>query len=259
VDIAGTVESISHITPELLYRCYDTFYNPSNMVLSLCGDFDVNEAIAFIEPRIKDVKPKHFTSRPYTEPREVKQPYISRAMPVAKPMVEVGSKCASDVSLSFETAANVALEALFGHASRFYCEHYDKGDFSENFSAGIHRIREACFAVAEGETDDPEQFEKLVRGHIAAAKQTGLSADDFEVARRKLYGDEICAFEATDEIAESALGAALFGEGLFDRLNALRALTLEECNAALRTLFEENTVSVSVITPLNENGKDVSL
>ena len=28
IDIAGTVESIAEITPELLYRCYNTFYNP---------------------------------------------------------------------------------------------------------------------------------------------------------------------------------------------------------------------------------------
>ena len=32
-DIAGTVESIAKITPGLLYRCYNTFYNLGNMVL----------------------------------------------------------------------------------------------------------------------------------------------------------------------------------------------------------------------------------
>ena len=37
-DIAGTVETISHITPEILYRCYNTFYDPSNMVIAVSGD-----------------------------------------------------------------------------------------------------------------------------------------------------------------------------------------------------------------------------
>ena len=36
-DVAGTVESIAKITPELLYRCYNTFYNLGNMVLALAG------------------------------------------------------------------------------------------------------------------------------------------------------------------------------------------------------------------------------
>ncbi len=33
IDIAGTVESIAKITPELLYKCYNTFYNLTNMAL----------------------------------------------------------------------------------------------------------------------------------------------------------------------------------------------------------------------------------
>ena len=36
-EIAGTVESISHITPEYLYKCYDTFYNLSNMSIVVVG------------------------------------------------------------------------------------------------------------------------------------------------------------------------------------------------------------------------------
>ena len=33
LDIAGTVESISKITKETLYSCYNTFYHPSNMIM----------------------------------------------------------------------------------------------------------------------------------------------------------------------------------------------------------------------------------
>src|SRR3954454_10802446 len=43
IDIAGTVESISHITKELLYECYGTFYHPSNMLLFIVGPVDAGE------------------------------------------------------------------------------------------------------------------------------------------------------------------------------------------------------------------------
>ena len=33
IDIAGTIESISHITADMLYTCYNTFYSPQNMFL----------------------------------------------------------------------------------------------------------------------------------------------------------------------------------------------------------------------------------
>jgi len=39
LDIAGTVESISEITPQTLYNCCDTFYNLANMAMVICGDF----------------------------------------------------------------------------------------------------------------------------------------------------------------------------------------------------------------------------
>ncbi|MCI7712381.1 MAG: insulinase family protein, partial [Clostridiales bacterium] len=38
--IAGTVESISHITAETLYDCHKAFYTPSNMVLTVVGNVD---------------------------------------------------------------------------------------------------------------------------------------------------------------------------------------------------------------------------
>lgn len=33
IDIAGTIESISKIDKKILYKCYNTFYNPSNMLI----------------------------------------------------------------------------------------------------------------------------------------------------------------------------------------------------------------------------------
>ena len=37
IDIAGTVDSIQTINKELLYKSYNTFYHPSNMVLFIIG------------------------------------------------------------------------------------------------------------------------------------------------------------------------------------------------------------------------------
>ena len=38
IDIAGTVESISKITKDDLYTCYNTFYHPENMTLFITGN-----------------------------------------------------------------------------------------------------------------------------------------------------------------------------------------------------------------------------
>jgi hypothetical protein len=43
--VAGTVESIAEITPEVLYSCHKVFYNPSNMTLCVAGDVDAEKIL----------------------------------------------------------------------------------------------------------------------------------------------------------------------------------------------------------------------
>ena len=49
----STLESISRITPEHLYRCYHSFYQLSNMVLVLAGRFDVDKVLALCDRMLK--------------------------------------------------------------------------------------------------------------------------------------------------------------------------------------------------------------
>lgn len=49
IDIAGTIESIYKITKEDLYNVHNTFYQPSNMLLLISGDFDKDNAIEIIK------------------------------------------------------------------------------------------------------------------------------------------------------------------------------------------------------------------
>ena len=58
IDIAGTIESISHITKEFLYICYNTFYSPQNMFFIVVGDVDVEETIDLIENNINKYENK---------------------------------------------------------------------------------------------------------------------------------------------------------------------------------------------------------
>lgn len=39
IDIAGTIESITKIDKDVLYKCYNTFYNPANMVMCFVRRF----------------------------------------------------------------------------------------------------------------------------------------------------------------------------------------------------------------------------
>ena len=56
-EIAGTVESISKITADYLYKCYNTFYNLSNMAIVVTGNVDARKILEVIEGGIKKNEP----------------------------------------------------------------------------------------------------------------------------------------------------------------------------------------------------------
>ena len=51
VDIAGTVESIAKINPDVLFKCYNNFYHPSNMVFVAVGAFEPEEMLEEIKAK----------------------------------------------------------------------------------------------------------------------------------------------------------------------------------------------------------------
>ena len=52
IEVAGTVASIARITPEYLYRCYNTFYQLSNMALVVCGDVEYEKVISIADEQL---------------------------------------------------------------------------------------------------------------------------------------------------------------------------------------------------------------
>lgn len=72
--IIGTIKTINEITKEDLYSCYEAFYNPSNMFITITGNVDPNLAIKIIKENQKKKKFKEIKEikiKKYNEPKEV--------------------------------------------------------------------------------------------------------------------------------------------------------------------------------------------
>jgi predicted Zn-dependent peptidase len=70
IDIAGSIESISKIDKEVLYKCYNTFYHPSNMVMCFAGDFEPEALIEEVKKRLKPTEKHGEIKRIYPEEPE---------------------------------------------------------------------------------------------------------------------------------------------------------------------------------------------
>ena len=93
VPIAGTVESIQAITPELLYRCHASFYDPANLMLCVVGDVSPQRicdlAAALMPQHTRPVPQKDYGAPEALTPVHSK---LSRRMEIAMPAFSAGFK-----------------------------------------------------------------------------------------------------------------------------------------------------------------------
>ena len=95
LDITGTIETISHIDKEILYKCYNTFYNPSNMFVVITGKVDKDKVFQIIEENQNNKtfeKMKKIDVKTYDEPDEVFKEKEVLKMNVTIPKISLNYK-----------------------------------------------------------------------------------------------------------------------------------------------------------------------
>lgn len=255
IDIAGTVESIAEITPELLYKCYETFYNFSNMVLCVAGNVTPDEVLSVADRLLKAQKPLQIERKFHREPREVAESYTEETLSVAFPIFSLGFKEAVDTperSLREILISDLILEAIAGKTSAFYSELLEAGLINTSFEKEYFCGYGYAAWIFTGESPDGREVQKRITKRILELQKTGISEADFERIRKKLYGRSIMTFNDIDGIANSMVSAYFCGEGLFDEPEILQSLTLDEVNERLRSALQTDCASLSVIKPEGE-------
>ena len=128
--IAGTVESISHITAETLYDCHKAFYAPSNMILTVVGNADPVR-VSDLARRVLPKEGGPVIPRDYgQEPEAVAQREARLSMEVSSPQFLTGFKCRpipeGEGQLRAMVLGDMACDLLFGESSPLYQRLYSQ-------------------------------------------------------------------------------------------------------------------------------------
>ncbi len=250
IDIAGTIDSISQITADLLYRCYHTFYNLNNMALAVAGNVTVDEVLE-VADRILKKAPELAIERNFPdEPAEVVQPYIEEKLDVAAPLFMLGFKETYDTPerpLREQLQTNILLEMLAGNTSPLYRRLFDEGLINTQFGAEYFQGYGFASVLFSGESKDPQKVADAIQAEIERARREGLDPAAFERARRKLYGHFVMAFNDIEELANEMIAAEFRGGGLFDEAQLLREIALDEITARLETTLRREYSALSIV------------
>lgn len=259
INIAGTVEEIKKTTPELLYKCYNTFYHPSNMALICVGDLDENKIGEYVEKCIeKDTPHGKITQVFPEEPKETYKRRIEARFDVPIPMFMIGFKDSktggsSDEILKRETLTNCILRALFGKSSTFYKKLYDEGIINKSFSP-FYEYEDSCgYAAFFGESEDVSSVEREIFKTIEEAKKNGIDKESFERAKKVLCGHFMEVLDSVESFGNEFMFAHHRGVDIFDYVPILESLTPEDAKCRIEEIFNEEQCSTSLVLPKENN------
>jgi len=255
VDIAGTVESISHITPELLYDCYHTFYNLRNMVLCVVGDVTTANVLEVADRVLIPAKEQTLEMARIDEPEEVFERYIEEAMPVAAPLFYIGYKCpVNDIYLPTKTmaACEMIVEMLCGLSSPLYADLMAKGLINDSFGGEFFEGRSFALMMIGGESSDPKAVHEALSKEIARLAENGVDSARFESLRASFYGRMLRRFNNVEYAATGIMDDHFHEREPFAYIDAIKELTAEDLNVILREWMTPERTTLSVI-----NAKEV--
>ena len=251
VDIAGTVESISKITPEVLYKCYNTFYALDNMTLVICGDFEPEKLLEEVKKRLTKNKTYEKIERIYPEKEKtINKKYVEKNMNVSMPIFAIGIKDVSKMDSEIvkkHIAIEILLNMIIGKSSDLYKKMYNQGLLLEEPSIDYEFSEEYAHIVISGQSNDSEEVYKMFKEEIENYKNNGLNINHFERIKKKIYGDYVVEYNSVSEIARMFLTDHMKKISSFDYIEQYKVITKEYVEQVLKEIFNDEYMALAIV------------
>ncbi len=223
-DIAGTLSSISEITKEHLFTCHSTFYHPSNMVMILVGDFEVESLLSRIDTHQNERGITHIPTierKLPEEPSAIALRHKVLEMDIQDTKVMIGFKKSQSLEgasdrLVRDLSMMFALDMVFGEQSSYYYELMDSGLIDDSFN--FSHIEEKAFAhtLLASTTDSPEKLTKRLTEIINEVKSGEFFTEEkLANQKREVLGDYLASLNSPEYIANQFTKYHLDGYDLY--------------------------------------------
>lgn len=252
IDIAGTVESIAKITDKLLYQCYRTFYSLNNMVLCVVGKVDPQEVFDLADRMLKPGEDFKVIKSFPEEPRSVVKTYVEQRFPISVPMFQLGFKeeaPAGRRSAKELADTQILLELLASESSPLYRRLLDAGLINSTFGYEYFELPGCASVLFGGESIDPQKVAEEIKKEVASLRKNGIAQEDFERARRAVYGRAIASLGSVESVCNNLVECAFSGRSIEDAIHAAAQTTKEDVQNRLMQQLLPEYAALSVVLP----------
>ncbi len=252
--VAGSVESISHITAQTLYDCHKAFYTPANMCLVVVGDVKPERIIASAN-QILPAKSGPLIRRDYGAEEELTaaEHLVSAAMEVSMPTFLVGFKCppqhGGEQQHRFTAIGELACDVLMGESSPLYARLYAEGLINGSFGAAFDLLPGASYVYAGGDSKDPQAVAEAILAEAQRLVSQGVDGDYYRRVVNANFGAALKALNSFESIAVSMAEGCFQGYDPYRFPEVYDSITVEDVLDFLRQNMTRDHMALSVITP----------
>ena len=255
IDIAGSIESISKIDKDVLYKCYNTFYHPSNMVMCLAGDFEPEKLLEEVKKRLKDTEKHGEIKRIFPEePEEIVQKETTKQMEVSMPIFVIGIKdsidnknCNSDTLVKKHIAIEILLNMLIGKSSKLYKELYESELITGEPYLEYEFSKQYAHIAITGQSNKPKEVLKKLQAEIQNMKNSEINVEHFQRVKNMIYGNYVKEYDDVAEICRMFVSDYMKGINSFEYIENYKQVTPEYVKQVLDEVFNEEKMVISIV------------
>lgn len=252
-DIAGSKKDIKKITKEDLYECYNTFYHPSNMFLTVVGDVDEKEVINVIkENQSKKTFPKkeELKVKKIKEPKEVfkKEEVVKRN--VINTKIGYSYKILYD-NLSLEESLkrsfyiDTFLRTKFGELTEFTEKLINKGLCKSYFNYYFMDNKNNALITFTGDITDDKRVKKLIDEKLSTFDDL---EEDFNLFKKSNLSDYIKTFESPSAICNYIRFLYnRYGKIIDNWYNIIKEVTFDEYLEFIKSIDFSNQSKITIV------------
>lgn len=253
IDIAGTEESIAQIDAELLYKCYDTFYNLNNMTLSIAGNINADEVLEICDELLRPCEDKGLETVFPDEPDDIVQAEIHEKQSVGASIFQMGYKCRpiKEKLLEKQMLASLATSYITDASSEMYTRLLSEGIINSSFGGEVFAGDGFFSIIIGGESDDPDAVRTSVVNEVDRIVREGIDEQIFNRIKKALYGSLVRQLNNVSAFANVMINAHMAGGRPYDFIDTVSDLTSAEVLEFIRTELRPDRLVLSIIEEMD--------
>src|SRR5574344_599445 len=252
IDIAGTVESISKISKDLLYTCYNTFYSPQNMFFIVVGDVDITNNKDMIKQNIdkyKNLNKCKIQKFIPEETSEINKKEIIKDMDIYMPLLCIGYKLNvvdAYENIKRQLICEIISDMYFSKMSKFFEEEYFKGLISEEISFDYEGTDSFSHVILSASSTNIFELKNDIIEYLNNIKNQAVDTELFNLIKKKKTGYNEFSADNLNNTYRRIIDSALYGADLYSDIDLLNKITTDDIKSFLSILTDEKKV-ISIV------------